>query len=286
MKKDSKFFKYFILTNPGSLSMNERIILILIPSIFIFCCVASMYYASHDLIVWILLLGVYVFFAGLALPLIFFEKYDEKYGFNSKIRFGGTYQFISKNFSLILPGLVIIILTVGFILNDFFKSLLISFAFIIPFLALFFRIDVFNDNSSIENDEIILGYNPGYYGLLSLGLGIYGYINVNNLFNSNSNMAIILFILTIIFQTLLLIPDKLNNVLFFEIRRKEGFLAYICLVIICYAMFCFIILGGNLFNGITIDLSFEGIIRKVITYGTAIILAILFLKQIKKMNDP
>ena len=172
MKKDSKFFKYFILTNPGSLSMKERIILILIPSIFIFCCAASVYTVSHDFIVWVLLLGVYVFFAGLALPLIFFEKYDEKYGFNSKIRFGGTYQFISKNFSLLLPGLVMIILTVGFILNDFFKSLLISFAFLLPFLALFFRIDVFNDNSSIENDEIILGYNPGYYGLLSLCLGI------------------------------------------------------------------------------------------------------------------
>ena len=284
MKKDSKFFKYFILTNPGSLSMKERIILILIPSIFIFCCAASVYTVSHDFIVWVLLLGVYVFFAGLALPLIFFQKYDEKYGFNSKIRFGGTYQFISKNFSLLLPGLVMIILTVGFILNDFFKSLLISFAFLLPFLALFFRIDVFNDNSSIENDEIILGYNPGYYGLLSLCLGIYGYINVNNLFYSNSNMAIILFIITITFQILLLIPDQLNKVLFFEIRKKEGFLAYICLLLSCYTILCFIMTGGDILNGLNIDLSFEGIIRKTITWGAAIILAILFAKQIKKMN--
>ena len=42
--------------------------------------------------------------------------------------------------------------------------------------------------------------------------------------------------------------------------------------------------GGDILNGLNIDLSFEGIIRKTITWGAAIILAILFAKQIKKMN--
>ena len=35
MKKDSKFFKYIILTDPGSLSMKERIVIILAPLIVI-----------------------------------------------------------------------------------------------------------------------------------------------------------------------------------------------------------------------------------------------------------
>ena len=285
MKKDSKFFKYFILTNPGSLSMKERIILILIPSIFIFCCAASVYTVSHDFIVWVLLLGVYVFFAGLALPLIFFEKYDEKYGFNSKMRIGSTYQFISKNLSYLIPGMIIIILTLGLILDTITKASLIAFAFALPFLALFFRVDVFNDDSSILGDEIIFGYHPSAYGLLSLFLGIYGYMTVDNLLNSNFNLAVILFTITVIFQALLLIPDKLNRVLFFEVRRINGFLAYIGILIICYAILCFFITGGNNLSGIIIDLSFEGIIRKAIIWGTAIIIAILYIRKIKDMTQ-
>lgn len=101
---------------------------------------------------------------------------------------------------------------------------LISFAFILPFLALFLRIDVFNDNSSIEGDEIILGYHPTYYGFMSLILGVYCYLNVYSLLNYDINLAIILFCITVIFQIILLIPDKINKFLFFELRRKKDFL--------------------------------------------------------------
>ena len=91
--------------------------------------------------------------------------------------------------------------------------------------------------------------------------------------------------MTIIFQTLLLIPDKLNKVLFFEVRKKEGFLAYICLLILSYAILYFIILGSNFFNGINIDLSIEIIIQKAIIWSATIIFALLCIKQIKKMNN-
>lgn len=49
---------------------------------------------------------------------------------------------------------------VGLILENTTKVSLIAFAFVLPFLALFFRTDVFNDDSSIEGDEIIFGYHP------------------------------------------------------------------------------------------------------------------------------
>ena len=60
---------------------------------------------------------------------------------------------------------------------------------------------------------------------------------------------------------------------------------FICLNIGSLNKLFFIITGGNFINEINFNLSFEGIIRKVITYGTAIILAILFVKQIKNMNN-
>ena len=285
MKKDSKFFKYIILTDPGSLSMTERICIILIPLIFITCLLLYMLITSHEVLIFLWLFGIWIFFIGLGYPLIYFEKYEEKYGWYSKIRFGSTYQIISKTLSYLIPGLIINIIFVGLILENITKASLIAFAFVLPFLALFFRTDVFNDNSSIESDEIIFGYHPSAYGLLSLFLGIYGYLTADNLLNSNFNLAIMLFTITIIFQILLLIPDKLNKVLFFEVRRINGFLAYIGILIICYVILCFFITGGNNLTGINIDLSFEGIIRKTIMWGTGILIAILYIRKIKDMTQ-
>ncbi|WP_298501141.1 hypothetical protein [uncultured Methanobrevibacter sp.] len=285
MKKDSKFFKYIILTDPGSLSMTERMGIILIPLIFITCMLLHMFVTSHEVLIFLWLFGIWIFFIGLGYPLIYFEKYEEKYGWYSKIRFGSTYQIISKTLSYLIPGLIINIIFVGLILENTIKASLIAFAFLPPFLALFFRTDVFNDNSSIEGDEIIFGYHPSAYGLLSLFLGIYGYLTVDNLLNSNFNLAVMLFTITVIFQVLLLIPDKLNKVLFFEVRRINGFLAYIGVLIICYAILCFFITGGNNLTGINIDLSFEGIVRKAIMWGTGILIAILYIRKIKDMTQ-
>ena len=284
MRDDSKFFKYFVLTDIGSLSKKERAGIVLVPSIFITILLLYMFIQSHDFSI-LLLLGIYVFFIGLAHPLIYFERYDKKYGFYSKIRFGGTYQMISKNFSFVLPGLVIIILTIGLILNNLNKSFLISFAFIIPFLALFFRIDVFNDNSSIIGDEIVLGYNPGYYGLLSLILGLYGNLKVYDLLKSDLNIAIILFCITALFQVLLLCPDKCNKILFFEIKRTKGFLAFVIPVILIFLIISSIIFNSPIVDLNNFDLSLGSIIRIVITWSIGIILAFLFVKQIKKMEE-
>ena len=87
-----------------------------------------------------------------------------------------------------------------------------------------------------------------------------------------------------LFQILLLIPDKINKIVFFEIRKKEGFILNICLLIFTYMIVCFILNGNNFFNDICIDLSLEGIIKKIITWGMGIILAFLFIKKIKKME--
>jgi hypothetical protein len=289
MSSDSKLSKfllrYIFLTDIGSLSKKERISIILIPSFLILVETLYLFFKYSNVYILVFLFGFYVFFVGLAHPLFYFEKYKEKYGFYSKIRFGGTYQMMSKNFSFIIPGLIIMILSIGLILNKLVLASFIAFAFILPFLALFFRIDVFNDNSSIGGDEFILGYHPMYYGLLSLLLGFFGYYNVYKTLNSNLELSVLFFIMTVIFQILFLFPDKCNEVLFFDLRRKKGFIIFVVSLIVVYILIFSLLNGTFLIDLSTINLSVESVIRLVFIWGIGIILAILFIRQIKQMYN-
>ncbi|WP_394350526.1 hypothetical protein, partial [uncultured Methanobrevibacter sp.] len=137
--------------------------------------------------------------------------------------------------------------------------------------------DVFNDESCIEGEEIILGYIPTWYGLLSLAVGIYGYFNAFKL--SNLTIAI-----TLIFQILFVIPDKFNRILSFEVRRKKGCLLLLISLSILFFLIS-MIFSPHIANFNNIDLTFESIMMKVITWSIAIILAILFARKIKDMNQ-
>lgn len=200
----------------------------------------------------------------------------------SDIRFGNSYEFLSKLMVFSVPGIIITIITITYFLNQLNLGIVISSAFIVPSLALYFRNDVFNDESCIEGEEIILGYIPTWYGLLSLAVGIYGYFNAFKL--SNLTIAITLGLITLIFQILFVIPDKFNRILSFEVRRKKGCMLLLISLIILFLLISMIFsqYGVNFNN---IDLSFESIIMKVVTWSIAIILAILFAMKIKDMNQ-
>lgn len=243
-----------------------------------------LYFEFNDWRMLLLSCGICVFYFGLFYPIFFYEKLNNQYDFYSTVRFGSTYQYISRTWAYLAPGLMIIILIIGYNVENLLLAFLIAFAFVLPFLALFFRIDVFNDDSSIEGDEIILGYHPTYYGLVSLMLGIYGYLKVYGLLDYNFNLAIIVFCITVIFQIMLLIPDKINKHLFFELRRKKGFLLYISLLILTFLIISSYISNTSIIDLSYIDLSFESIIRLIVTLAVGIGLAILFARQIKKMG--
>lgn len=285
MKKDSKFLnRYFFITDIESLSIKEKIGIIFVSTLFPNIVFILLYVMYSDWLALLLLCEVDVLLLGACYPLLFYDKLKKQYDFYSSVRFGATYQSIAKNFSYLVPGMMMIILTGGWILDNVILGILIAFAFVLPFLALFFRIDVFNDDSSIEGDEIIFGYHPTYYGLISLILGIYGYLKVYGLLDYNINLAIIIFCITVIFQIMLLIPDKINKHLFFELRRKKGFLLYITLLILTFLIISSYISNTPIINLNYIDLSFESIIRLIVTLTVGIGLAILFARQIKKMG--
>ena len=163
-----------------------------------------------------------------------------------------TYEFFSKFLASFAPGIMLAAITISYIMDEVFLGFVISFAFIIPSLALYFRDDVFNDESCIEGDDIILGYTPAWYGLLSVAIGLFGYINAFKL--NNPTLAISLIIVTLIFQILAIAPDKLNKVLFFEVRRISGCLLLLFSLGAIFLLIC------------------------------SMIIAILFIRKIKSMN--
>ena len=287
MSKISNFiYKYIFLGNIENLSLKNKIIIFIVSMSCITLLFSWAYVMSnYDATSWILARGFYVLLLGSFYQFFFYDKLKKKYGFYSTVRCGVTYQWTSKGHSFLIPGLIVMALTFGFILDNLTLGSLFAFALLLPFLALFFRIDVFNDNSCILGDEIVFGYHPTCYGIISLLVGIYGYLKVYSLLNYNFNLAIIIFIITVIVQILFLIPDKINKHLFFELRRKNGFLLYATALILTFLVLSSVISDTAIINLNYFDLSFESIIKLIITWGVGIGLAILFARKIKKRGE-
>ena len=278
---NSRILKIMFPLDIKSLSMVERVCSILIYTVPLLLLAILTYINLNDffsIVIWILYC---ILFSPWFYYILDYERLEKKYKIMSDIRFGSTYEFLSKLMVFSVPGIIIAIITISYFLNQLNLGIILSSAFIVPSLALYFRNDVFNDGSCIEGEEIILGYIPTWYGLLSLAVGIYGYFNAFKL--SNLTMAITLGLITLIFQILFVIPDKFNKILSFEVRRKKECLVLLISLIIIFFLIS-MILGSYGINFNIIDLSFESIIRKAVTWVIAIILVILFVRKIKDMG--
>ena len=136
MKDDSLFskflYRYIFISDPGSLSNKERIGMFSVPIIFTSIVVLLIYIMSNDWEVWLLWCGLFILYFGLFYPLLFYEKINEQYDVYSTIRFGSTYQYISRTLAYITPGLIVIILSIGYILENLSLASLIAFAFVLP----------------------------------------------------------------------------------------------------------------------------------------------------------
>ena len=79
-------------------------------------------------------------------------------------------------------------------------------------------------------------------------------------------------------------PDKFNKILSIEIRQKKGSALLIVSLVILFFIIYSIITGSSSVNLNNLDVSYESLIRKAVTWGIAIILAILFARKIRSMN--
>lgn len=251
-------------------------LILLIPTIeFIY----AFLYVNHDFNGLIVLSAFYVLMYGLMFPFLFKDKIEKKYEIHSKIIFRATYQFSSKISSIYLFVFMYILLVVSYVL-DYYLGFILSSFFIIPILSSFLGTKVFNDSSCYDGDDIILGYPP-VYPWISLLIGICSFFYIMK-FN-NSIMPIVC--LTFIIQLIVVLPNIANKILPFEIRTKKGCIYFITLAIILYILLMYLTLGNGILNLPKVSLTPTQIITKIIHYASAAILACLFYRQAKKMND-
>ena len=268
-------YRYLFLGNIENLSLKNKIIIFVVSMSFITLLFSLLYVMSnYDVTSWVVGSGFYVLLLGSFYQFFFYDKLKKKYGFYSNVRMGVTYQWTSKGHSFLIPGLLVIVFTCGFIMDNLTLGSLLAFALVFPFLALFFRTNVFNDNSCILDDEIVFGYHPTYYGFVSLFIGLYGYYNVYRTLNLNLELSVLFFVMTVIFQILFLFPDKCNEVLFFDLRRKEGCIAFSIILIVLYFAISYLLNGEFI-----ISLSLQSFIRIIFLLGIGTIFAILFKRQ-------
>ena len=211
------------------------------------------------------------------------EKFVERFGYYSDVHPRFTHQSNARLYSLILPGLIAFTLVLGASLNKWTLAIFISSAFVIPFISGFFRTGVFNDSSCIMGDEIVLGYHP-FYIIFSLVVGLFGFYNVYKLLNVNYDFAVCLFVATVVFQIIFVIPNWINKIVPFEVRKTEGFVLYNALAGGAYLLISHYLIGNKMFNAMQINLSPENIIKNIIIYGIGAIFFILIIKQGKNMG--
>ena len=144
MDDESFIFKY-IFTDGSNLTFGQRLFIVFISFLFVSIMMIGDYLEyGHSFSLEVLLI-FFIFFVPILYPFVFYEKFAEKYGRNSKLRVGVTYQYYSRYLSLFAPGGIAVIILIGQLYNQITKGICLSLSFIIPFLTLFFRLNLFND---------------------------------------------------------------------------------------------------------------------------------------------
>ena len=237
-------------------------------------------YLTHNNVGFLYLFFSFLFFyACLFIPCFCYESWIEKYGEFSSIKFRSTYQYSSRFLPLLLLGFSSIILSVSNLFNHLDIGILLFFSFI-PSFGLFFKTDVFNESNCYLYDEIVLGYPPHYYGLISVIMGVYEVYTIQNFINSDFNLVILSLIITWIFQFIIISPNLINLIFPFEIRKTEGFVAFIVITIFLYLITLNLLTGSSLSNT-NISITVPNIIPWII----GIIIGILIIRQRKKMDE-
>lgn len=171
---------------------------------------------------------------------------NEKYGLYSKNPyFSISYQAYVLECLLVSPGLIFGVILLG-ICNglDFgVLLLLILFVFLVPVLGLFFRINVFNDCSCVcFGGKFNVGYSTMSYGFLLYFVSLISFILV---YFISENFAgdlwyfvwFVALLFVLVFQLLLLFPDKLNIVVPVDLRFDKFSLVFLVLIQLLFFVF-------------------------------------------------
>lgn len=250
----------------------------------------SSHYLGFELGLFLVSSPIILLIGGFCLFVSFIPKLSKIYDMRSNFRIGASYSHFAFLILFLTPGFVCGVLLYSWVLNNILIGIGLSLAFLIPNLVMVKRLHVFNDNScklySCDNNfGIVFGYNPGLYGIFTVLIGLYGYyygfkaLSSYNSFNS-SVLVIVWIFCVLIFQLVLMFPDKINNHLPFELRKFSicfGFLImYLALFIVFISISQFFLLGLNvsIFKYLTIGT----VLKWCIYFIIVIIIVKLYLK--------
>lgn len=199
-------------------------------------------------------------------------------------------NFLLFHLICLVPGSTLIFTSIAWIMSDFNINLVIGVAltFSIPSIIMLFRWDTFNDGFIIiefdNHKEAVVGYNVIYYNFIIFFIGLYGYyFGFSNLSFGNT-LSIIWIFVVFLFQLGLVFPDRINNVLPFELRKAKYCAMFLVLWLVLFALFVLffqpLLLGSgfSLFNTLTL----EGFFKSGIYYIIVIILAFLIYRMFRK----
>ena len=158
----------------------------------------------------------------------------------------------NKKYSLSFEGVIIYLFIIGlggfgfwvvqaYFIGPFFPFLGLAFSFIVPPAIMFFRKDIFNEDSkNISDFEVGIGYYPllyYFFGMIlsllpfAFSFGRFGSYLILGVSNIISCIILLIFSFSIIL--LFFFPDFWNEYLPFEIRLKKGSVYYFLIWFLC-----------------------------------------------------
>lgn len=278
----SNFFSKFLFADGSNLDRGERIVLFVMILLPLFVLDMIFYLFTFDFWFFYFFIFESIVCFLYFLPFIFRDKFEEKYGVYSKIRLGNTYQYTAISLGFWGIDFILILFFVFYFINKALLGFFIISAFIIPVIVAFLRTNLFNDSQSVIGDDIVLGFNPIYYLFSCLIIGLFGFYIAYLIYGINECSTLILIIVTLFWQFLLVIPDKVNSIFPYEIRTIFGFLLYVILILISFILIIYSIVGSSIW--IFPSLTLEQLIYNILTCVFGVGLFILFYHQARNMG--
>jgi len=183
---------------------------------------------------------------GIVLVVYFWDKLDKKYGMREVssplvISYQGLVIFLLSW----APAFFFLMLTLGVISDDIFFGFGAGIAVVYPIVGMFLRIKTFSDES-ITNEGG--GYIPISYWIIAMALGIFtigsGFSSISSYINEgipSLEFIIASIVIGLLLQTLYLFPDKLDRIVPFDLKTKNGFLFMFVLAFVLFEVSQFLI---------------------------------------------
>lgn len=173
-------------------------------------------------------ISVFFTFLGMFFFMFYNDELNEKYHFKTELSY--TYQSEALCYLALSTSAIGVFLFLVILFDiELYKAILYTIIYMLPFLGVGLRFNVFSDENRWIGDKEVIGYRPFYYILCAMYVVLLGYYPI---FHSSIADGIILFIITTFSYLWIIFPDKINKYLPFDNRELIGFIIYLGFIMI------------------------------------------------------